>query len=121
MHLTGGPCRQEVRGRFIPRPLPQTQATGRSFTPPPADQLDLDAVYGSAVAGGWVAVQRPGNVVTAQIRRVMDTAAVNYVMNAKISQLTLALAPGQSAAPASMAELRQTTVYLQSERLELAP
>jgi predicted phage baseplate assembly protein len=110
----------EVRGRFIP--LHSTDpGDWPSFTPPPAEQLDLDAVYGSAVAGGWVAVERPGNIVTAQIRRVMDTAGVNYVMNAKISQLTLALAPGQSVAPASMVELRQTTVYLQSERLELAP
>jgi len=111
---------EEVRGRFIP-PHSTDPGDWPSFTPPPAEQLDLDAVYGSAVAGGWVAVERRGNVVAAQIRRVMDTAAVNYVMNAKISQLTLALAPGQSAAPASMAELRQTTVYLQNENLELAP
>jgi phage-related protein len=95
--------------------------------------LVLDKMYPGAVQGNWCVVIKPdGTSVIAQISTIAEMSVVNYAMSARVTRLMLsqvvAGAPThppvtpteQQIAPASMDDIRQMTVYLQSEELSLA-
>jgi len=83
--------------------------------------IALDAQYDQILPGSWVVIQRP-NAIQPLIRQVIQIATVSkvdYSISAKVTQLTLN-DNWLEETDTSLAILRQTTVYAQSEELELA-
>lgn len=82
---------------------------------PQDSQLFLDQVYKEIKPDDWVAVVRPGATpIIAEVQAVAETAQSRYALSGKVTRLTLNTDDAQ---PDSMSELRQTTVYVQSEPL----
>ncbi len=86
------------------------------FSPPPPAHLDLDTVHPQIVPDSWVVVTRPDTEVIARVSSVEETAMSNYTMSAKVSRLRV----DADVAPTTFAQNRRTTVYGQSEQLEIA-
>jgi predicted phage baseplate assembly protein len=83
-----------------------------------ANQIFLDQVYKEIQADDWVVVTRPGaSTIVARVLAVTETAQARYAISGKVTRLTL---DTDDAQPANMEALRATTVYCQSEELELA-
>jgi predicted phage baseplate assembly protein len=85
------------------------------------NQLDLDRVYPQIIPGSWLVVEQPGkdSMITeiTQVMSVIETAAANYTLSAKITRLTVdpPITP-----PTTFEDHRKVTVYCQSEQLILA-
>jgi predicted phage baseplate assembly protein len=91
--------------------------------PTPANVLALDAVYDQVVPGGWTVID-PGasgrGALVTPITKVATVAKTAYNLSAKVTQLTLRddwLETGDLL----LSAIRNTTVYVQSEPLDLAP
>ena len=83
------------------------------------DKLDLDRVYPQIIPGSWLVVERSGEASQiTQVLSVTETAASNYAISSKITRLSFK--PSSITPPPTFAELRQMTVYSQSEKLTLA-
>ncbi len=81
-----------------------------------ANQISLDQVYKEIQVNDWVAVTRPGmSTIVARVLGVAESAQSRYAISGKVTQLTL----DADVPLASMSQLRQTTVYVQSEELPL--
>jgi hypothetical protein len=83
-----------------------------------ANQIFLDQVYKEIQVNDWVVVARPGaNPIVARVLGVAESAQARFALSAKVTQLTL---DTDDAQPPTMTALRQTTVFAQSELLDLA-
>jgi uncharacterized phage protein gp47/JayE len=96
-----------------------------------ANVVSLDGSFPQIVPGGWAVVDRPEESSKALkrqvITRVLDVSErtrADYGLTAKVTQALLQepwlVLPGESQEPDTFATIRGTTVYLQSQRLELA-
>ena len=93
------------------------------LAPDPRNVLPLDAQYDQIVPESWVVVERadqPGPPLITQVTRVETVARTGYNLSGKVSQLTLA-DPWLREDDRLLSVARGTTVYAQSEPLELAP
>ncbi|BAZ37721.1 hypothetical protein NIES4101_36440 [Calothrix sp. NIES-4101] len=83
--------------------------------------LTLDAQYDQILPKSWVAIHRPDTEKPDiySVEKVRTITAAKYGISAKATQLTLDR-PWLEAGDRSLSLLRQTTVYAQSEELELA-
>ena len=106
-----------------PRPLAPRSRAGEAeaSSQDSQSQLDLDRVYPQLLPDSWTAIIRPGQVpVIAQVKSVKETGAVGYTLSAKVTRLELRTSEGEKPMPEKMEDIRQTTVYTQSEELCLA-
>lgn len=81
--------------------------------------LALDAQYDQILPQSWVVIQRPNQQFIRQVEKVETISKADYGISAKVTQLTLNdrwLEDNDS----TLDVIRQTTVYAQSEELELA-
>lgn len=91
-----------------------------STTPPTQTEsmLDLDRTYPQFLNKSWVAVMRPDNTpIIAQIDSTTETSVVNYTLTGRVTRLKLHTTENASAK--SMEDIRQISVYGQSEKLVL--
>lgn len=96
--------------------------------PPPSKRLDLDSVYTQILRNSWLAVEQPdAPPVVTKVTTVTETAATNYGLSAKITRLEVdtdvivqKLDSNGVAQPFTLQQLRQMTVYGQSEELFVA-
>ena len=102
-----------------------TTAIEWPYNPPAAQQLDLDRVYSQVIVGSWVVVEHPATPTTpatpvrdeiVQVTKTQEIGASNYALNLKVTHLEVA---GTLTQPASLSNLRQITVFAQSEPLTL--
>ena len=112
----------EVRKNYRDPPL---GADWPPFSAENGAQLDLDRVYPEVRPNSWAIVIRttsenPPQSWVARIKTVSEIGLAKFALSAKVTRITLDLEPGESVAPSRMQELRNTTVYLHSERLPLA-
>ncbi|HKP72083.1 MAG TPA: putative baseplate assembly protein [Pyrinomonadaceae bacterium] len=89
--------------------------------PQPQDVIALDATYDQITPGGWVAVVRgvTGDPVIARAVTTQTVAKNDYNFPAKVTQLRLS-ANWLTNQDLLLSDIRDTTVYAQSERLEMA-
>lgn len=80
-------------------------------------QLNLDTVYSQIVPDSWVVVKTPDSTSITQVKSAKETALADYTLSAKVTQIEL---KDDVTEPGNFSELRQTTIYAQSEKLELA-
>jgi hypothetical protein len=90
-----------------------------------ADWLTLDGVYQEVVPGTWGLWERPGAAGSPMIFKVVtaiEQGISAYALSGKATQVNVQRGKTVSASivPASFAQLRSTSVLLQSEKLELA-
>jgi predicted phage baseplate assembly protein len=91
--------------------------------PAPANVLALDAEYDQVVPGGWAVIDRGTSGAPALITPIIkvETAAkAAYNLSAKVTQLTLR-DDWLDSEDLLLSAIRKTTVYVQSEPLDLAP
>ena len=86
--------------------------------PTVSQDLDLDAVYAQITPGSWVVANWSDARVIAQLESAIETGVANYTFSAKVTRLTLTT--NDKATPASMEDIRRTTIFAQSEELKLA-
>ncbi|MGH3429690.1 MAG: hypothetical protein ACRDQZ_19335, partial [Mycobacteriales bacterium] len=84
--------------------------------------LPLDAVYDQIVPGSWVVVERSSAAepIVASVEKVEIVSKNSYNLPATVTQLTLSK-PWLAEADRLLSAVRQTSVYAQSERLDLVP
>lgn len=103
----------------------------RTVTTETANVVSLDGSFPQIVPGGWAVVEKPEESSNAPKRqvvtRVLDVSErtrSDYGLTAKVTQVLLGdrwlELPTESEKPDTFATIRGTTVYLQSQRLELA-
>ncbi|MEM6398639.1 MAG: putative baseplate assembly protein [Cyanobacteria bacterium P01_D01_bin.116] len=112
--------------------MPQEIKLGYTESEPPEDipdwpyiadsngQINLDTVYQQIVSDSWIVILQPyeeQKITVAKVKSVQETAQANYTLSSKVTQLQLTQDITQ---PSTFAQLRQTTIYGQSEELELA-
>jgi predicted phage baseplate assembly protein len=94
--------------------------------PQPPDQLNvisLDAVYDKIVPGGYIYVERadtPSASVVAQVQSAVQVSLNTYGVSARVTQLTLNQSWLNPATDLMLSVARNTTVYAQSDQLQLA-
>jgi len=104
---------------FLPTTSPIIVAGSTAPVPQPQNVLDLDRSYPQIPGKSWVAVVHPGGSVNiARVDSTAETSLVNYTLSGKVTRLKLATT--EQASPATMTDIRQITVYGQSEKLSLA-
>jgi predicted phage baseplate assembly protein len=85
----------------------------------PLTALALDRVYATLQQGSWCVLNWPdGTTVIARITAITDASNVGYGLTIRSSQVKLDTT--QKTLAASINDIRQATVYLQSEELLLA-
>lgn len=91
--------------------------TVQSPTSSPLDVLPLDSTYDTVTPGSWVIVERADKTtpLICRVVKVEPLAKAAYNISAKVTQLTLSQ-PWLEAQDTSLAVVRGTTVYLQSEK-----
>ncbi|MGH8905010.1 MAG: putative baseplate assembly protein [Egibacteraceae bacterium] len=122
-HRTTGTHRMSVVLDGTSRSNPGTLSASHETLLPldPRTVLPLDAVYDQIVPGSWVVVERAGQSPRSiRVTRVETVAKAAYNISATVSQLTLA-EDWLDATDVLLSAVRETTVYAQSEQLELAP
>lgn len=104
------------------RALPEDMKKGKSEWDPSLSGpqgLALDAVYSQILKGSWTVVTRvPDLTEPATVKSTAEVAVANFTMGATVTQLELNTDKG--ILPTSMTDVRQTVVYAQSEKLQLA-
>lgn len=110
-----------VRGHYSLTPDTETDWPYKSMDP---QQLDLDRVYSQIISGSWIVVEHPPTsappaIEVVQVSKAQDSAASNYALNLKVTHLELHNKINRPQPP-DFNNLRQTTVYGQSEPLKLA-
>jgi hypothetical protein len=76
-------------------------------------QFDLDALYPKVVEESWMVVTKPSYVQLHKASTVTSVSRAQFAISAKITRITPDLTP-------AILPLRSTTVYAQSEELEMA-
>lgn len=107
----------EVRQRYAGEEHARRRQWPEFELPQPGDPpvIDLDAAYPGVVAGSWVVLRRPGYEELYRLTRVDDSAREDFGLSAKTSRIYL-----DTAEHLSWFGIRQTAVFCESERLELA-
>src|SRR4029453_7161219 len=82
----------------------------------PEDQIHLNAVYNQIVRDSWAVIKRGSYEVIARVQAVLETGLSRYGISGKSTRLDL----NKDVTIETFPQLRQTTVYAQSEQLELA-
>ena len=101
---------------------------GRSFAvddqkaiSPDANVILLDSTYDQILPKSWAIVEQPSRETTVtQVLKVEKVSASNYGMSAKVTRLTLAKPWLHPDTDLTLAIARETTIYVQSEKLSLA-
>jgi hypothetical protein len=84
-----------------------------------ASQLHLDTIQERFVAGSWVAITTPSNIVTlSRVGDAVDDGRADYAVSARVTRLTLDSQSGLAAFVG--ASYRKTSVYGASEELAFA-
>lgn len=82
--------------------------------------LSLDVIYDAITKGSWVVVERPARPEEVfRVEQVRTVSRADYGISARVTQLVLDR-PWLSAQDTSLAVIRGTIVYAQSESLDLA-
>ncbi len=81
--------------------------------------IALDAQYDEILPGSWVVVNHPNRQVISQVSDVETISKAEYGITGKVTQLTLQ-DEWLDANDRTLAPLRETTIYAQSEQLVLA-
>jgi predicted phage baseplate assembly protein len=90
-------------------------------TPQPRDVLFLDAEYNQVVPGSWAVIDRgSGRPIVLRVEEVATVAKTAYNLSAKVTRLRLSK-PWLEESDLLLSAIRSTTVYVQSEPLDLAP
>ncbi|HET8629699.1 MAG TPA: putative baseplate assembly protein [Thermomicrobiales bacterium] len=126
----GNRLSEQTGGRTISITLDDALTVAEALTTP-ADPhvVSLDAQYDQVVPGGWVVIER-GQAAAPQhffytVRQTRTVSRAEYGITGKVTELTLAPGPANAgdwldADEHSLAALRETTIYAQSEPLALA-
>ena len=105
-------------------PNNHTQWPDWPVVPPPINQLDLGMTYTQVLQDSWVVVRRYDtageHLIYTQVETMREVSVTDFMQTNRVTRLTLRIAEGDRAAPTSMSDIRQTTVYMQSEELLLA-
>lgn len=78
----------------------------------------LDGPYNEITPDSWVVIERPNQRIIGKVVSVQTVSKADFGISAKVTQLTLDR-PWLSDADTSLAALRETTIYAQSEPAEL--
>ncbi|MBD2261434.1 putative baseplate assembly protein [Pseudanabaena sp. FACHB-2040] len=81
--------------------------------------LALDAQYDQILPGSWVVINRPDRQIVSRVLGTQAISKAEYGITGKVTQLTLDQ-PWLDASDRTLATLRQTTLYAQSEPLDVA-
>jgi predicted phage baseplate assembly protein len=76
-------------------------------------QFDLDTVYPKVVEGSWIVVMTPSYLQLHKVNSVTSISRAHFALSAKITRITPDLPPFDL-------PLRSTTVFVQSDLLEMA-
>ncbi|HLO28806.1 MAG TPA: hypothetical protein VK249_06710, partial [Anaerolineales bacterium] len=112
-------------GYFMADDEAVVSVTDETLLPPePKNQIALDGTYDQIVPGSWYVITRPNAPqqlaqVIGQIRDAQTVAKTDYNFPAKVTQLTLDQ-DWLTADDKLLSGIRSTTVFAQSEKLELA-
>lgn len=100
-------------------PDPKVNPRPADWPPPksPLSSLVLDASYPQIAADSWIVLSGAGAPVIDIVQDSTETAAANYTLSAKVTQVTLA---SQSITIGSFSVQRGVAIYAQSEELTLA-
>jgi predicted phage baseplate assembly protein len=79
-------------------------------------KIHLNAVYNQIVPDSWAVIKHGSSEAIARVRAVSETGLSRYGVSGKSTHLDL----DNDVSISNFSELRQTTVYAQSEQLELA-
>ena len=83
----------------------------------PANTVDLDSTYPSAVPGSWVVLSRPTVTACYRIETVTEESRTDYTLNAKVTRLFM---QGPWVANLFSSYVRQTVAWVGSELVPLA-
>ncbi|HEU4386301.1 MAG TPA: putative baseplate assembly protein, partial [Blastocatellia bacterium] len=78
--------------------------------------LQLDRVYSEVIPDSWAVVAGSNSEVIARVTGSRETAASGNTLSGKITEITL----DKDVALTTYSQLRETTIYAQSEKLDLA-
>jgi hypothetical protein len=125
--------------RFEEWTLEREELTGMEFPPSvqvpteEANMISLDGSFPQIVPGGWAVVERPKEIkplsrqVVTRVEEVSERTRSDYGLTAKVTEallqnpwLVMPKDAEENQEPDTFATIRGTTVYLQSQRLELA-
>lgn len=81
--------------------------------------LALEAQYDQILPGSWVVINRPDRQITSRVLAAQTVSKAEYGITGKVTQLTLEQA-WLDEGDRSLALLRETTIYTQSEPLAIA-
>jgi hypothetical protein len=98
-----------------PVPTDDTEWPGFGFTS--GDTIHLDAVYPLIAVGSWVVLSVSDYEEVYEVLEVEEESRTDFTLTAKTTRLKLS---GENLRARFGTRLRDTTVYAQSERLELA-
>lgn len=116
--------RASLFGHNAPSETPRVDGEETTYTSWPddplrLDDLDLDSVYPEILPGSWlVAENTSAQRAVYLVERYRETSRADYTLSAKVSRLQVTDFPGNDAA--SNFTMRSTTVFGQSEPLDLA-
>lgn len=104
-----------------PEKLPLVSVTQETPLPPPANVVALDSTFEQVLPGSWVAVVRNSNSnpIITRVASVQTVSRADYNFPAKVTQLTLS-DDWLTNQDLRLSDIRDTTVFAQSELLELA-
>jgi predicted phage baseplate assembly protein len=103
---------KDTRGQIDSNP----NATDWPLDEGAADQIHLNAVYNQIVPDSWAVIKRGASEVIARVQGVSETGLSRYGVSGKSTQLDL----DTDVTLSNFSQVRQTTVYAQSEQLVLA-
>lgn len=86
--------------------------------PRDVNDVHLDAVYPQALAGSWVVLALPGQQQAYSVESAAEDGRLGFTLSAKTTRLTL---QGKALRQTFDEHVRETSVFLQSEALDLAP
>jgi predicted phage baseplate assembly protein len=102
--------------KLLPKETRDEIATGANDWPldePSPDKIDLNVVYSQIVPDSWAVIKRGASEVIARVQAVSETGLSRYGVSGKSTRLDL----DTDVLLDNFSQLRQTTVYAQSERL----
>lgn len=117
---------KEIRCAYDPSSCSTSSISVKAEIPQPATDwpgidaisgkvIDLDATYPGIVPGGWLVLEKPDTIQLYNIEEVSTPSVSKFAMSAKVTRVT----PDTNESLKDF-DVRETTVYAQSERAELA-
>lgn len=90
---------------------------GRTLAAEGAGFIDLDATYTRIVTGGYAVIETPARRAILRITDVTEVSRSGFTLNAKVTRLAITRLSGDAL---DLFPIRETTVFLESEKLPLA-